>query len=176
MRRAITLLFIQLIASVAFFIATVIIAKYLGPENFGDFSAAYSVASVAYIVSLLGADVIVMNVIAVSMTYQKKGEVKAFIVYVFIIVAILSVFYYLVAVSAYWISNNIFLLKYNHPVFVAVIFIPVMALTFFFYRVLISFSKPILANVLFKILINFSMLFLACLMFFVQAFRNSHIA
>lgn len=176
MRRAITLLFIQLIASVAFFIATVIIARYLGPEDFGDFSAAYSVASVAYIVSLLGADVIVMNVIAVSMKYQKKGEVKAFIVYVFIIVAILSIFYYLVAASAYWISENIFLLKYNHPVFVAVIFIPIMALTFFFYRVLISFSKPILANVLFKILINFSMLFLACLMFFVEAFRSSHIA
>ncbi|MED7819660.1 MULTISPECIES: hypothetical protein [unclassified Francisella] len=126
--------------------------------------------------SLLGADVIVMNVIAVSMKYQKKGEVKAFIVYVFIIVAILSIFYYLVAASAYWISENIFLLKYNHPVFVAVIFIPIMALTFFFYRVLISFSKPILANVLFKILINFSMLFLACLMFFVEAFRSPHIA
>ncbi|QIW10842.1 oligosaccharide flippase family protein [Francisella sp. LA112445] len=176
MRRGIILLFIQLIASIAFFIATVIIARYLGPEDFGDFSAAYSVASVAYMIALLGADVIATNVIAVSIKAQKEGQIKAFVIYVFIIVALLSIFYYIMAVCTYWISKNVFLLKYTHPVFIAVIFIPVMALTFFFYRVLISFSKPILANALFKILINLSMLFLASLMFFVESFRRSHIA
>ncbi|WP_150467887.1 oligosaccharide flippase family protein [Francisella sp. SYW-9] len=176
MRRGITLLFIQLIASIAFFIATVIIARYLGPEDFGDFSAAYSVASVAYMIALLGADVIAMNVIAVSIKAQKKGQIKAFIIYVFIIVTLLSIFYYIIAIFTYWLSKNIFVLKYTHPVFVAVIFIPIMALTFFFYRVFISLSKPILANALFKILINFSMLFLASLMFFVEAFRSSHVA
>lgn len=56
------LLFIKLIALIAFFIEAVIIVRYLSPGDLGDFSAAYSLASVAYIISLLGTDVIVMNV------------------------------------------------------------------------------------------------------------------
>ena len=47
----------QILSSIAFFIATIIVARYLGPEHFGDFSAAYSVATIAYIVCLLGADI-----------------------------------------------------------------------------------------------------------------------
>ncbi|MED7788068.1 oligosaccharide flippase family protein [Francisella sp. 19X1-34] len=101
MGRGLTLLLIQLVASIAFFIATVIVARYLGPESFGDFSAAYSVASVAYMTALLGTDVIAMNVISVSIKSQKKGQIKAFIIYVFIIVALLSVFYYAIAVFTY---------------------------------------------------------------------------
>lgn len=41
---------------------------------------------------------------------------------------------------------------------------------------LIGFSKPVLANVIYKIIINFSMLFLAALMFFDESFRNSYAA
>jgi O-antigen/teichoic acid export membrane protein len=51
-----------------------------------------------------------------------------------------------------------------------------MALAFFFYRVFISLLQPMLTNIFFKILINFSMLLLAMLMFVSEIFRNSYMA
>ncbi|AIT09426.1 hypothetical protein LO80_05245 [Candidatus Francisella endociliophora] len=176
MGRGLTLFAIQILSSIAFFLATVIVARYLGPEDFGDFSAAYSVASVAYIVCLLGADVTAVNIIAKSVKAQQNGQIKAFILYAFCVVTFSTVAYYIIAIIGYWASENIFMFKNLHPVFIAVIFIPIMALAFFFYRVFISLFKPILANVLFKILVNLSMLFLACLMFFDEIFRTSYIA
>ncbi|AXA34432.1 hypothetical protein [Francisella adeliensis] len=176
MKRSLLLFLIQLLASVSFFLATIIVARYLGSEKFGDFSAAYSVASVAYIICLLGADITAINVIAIAVKAKENGVVKAFFVYVFSVVGLLTVFYYIIAFIGYWVSKDILLFKNPHPVFVAVIFIPFMALSFFFYRVLIGFSKPVLANVIYKIIINFSMLFLAALMFFDESFRNSYAA
>ena len=176
MKRNILLLIIQIISSIAFFLATIIIARHLGVEEFGDFSAAYSVASVAYIICLLGSDVTAINVVSMSLKAQRNGVIKAFILYVFVIVALLSIFYIIIAVIGFWIARDILFLKEIHPVFIAVIFIPFMALAFFFYRVFISLLQPMLANLLFKILINFSMLLLAMLMFVDEIFRNSYMA
>jgi len=176
MKRNLLLFLIQISSSIAFFLATIIVARYLGPEHFGDFSAAYSVATVAYIVCLLGADITAINVISRSLIAKKRGMIKAFVIYVFMVVVLLSVFYIIVAFIGYWVAKDILHFKEIHPVFVAVIFIPFMAMAFFFYRVLISMLMPMLANVIFKIIINFSMLFLAMLMFVSEAFRSSHIA
>lgn len=167
---------IQVLSSLAFFVATIIVARYLGPEHFGDFSAAYSVASVAYILCLLGADITAVNVIAMSLKVGEKGTIKAFVIYVFFVVAALTVVYYIIAFIGYWIAKDVLHFKDTHPVFVAVIFIPFMSLAFFFYRVFISLFKPVMANMFFKIIINFSMLILATLMFVSEIFRNSYMA
>lgn len=176
MKRSLLLFLIQISSSVAFFIATVIVARYLGPEHFGDFSAAYSVASVAYIICLLGADVTAVNIISMSFKAHQNGVIKAFTIYVFTVVVLLSLVYVVIAIVSFWVAKDILLLKEIHPVFVAVIFIPFMALAFFFYRVFISLFQPMLANILYKIIINFSMLLLAMLMFVSEIFRNSYMA
>lgn len=176
MKRGLFILLIHLFASASFFLATIIVARYLGPEDFGDFSAAYSVAVVAYIICLLGADMTAINVIATAVKAREEGVIKAFIIYVFAVVALLSIVYYMIVFIGYFVAKDILYFKDNHPVFVAVLFIPFMALTFFFYRVIISFSMPVFANILFKALIHFSMLLLASLMFYDEFFRDSHIA
>ncbi|MBK2086527.1 hypothetical protein [Francisella adeliensis] len=176
MKRSLFLLLIQLFSSMSFFLATIVVARYLGPEDFGDFSAAYSVAVVAYIVCLLGADMTAINVIATAVKARENGVIKAFVIYVFTVVALLSIIYYMIAFIGYLVAKDILYFKDDHPVFVAVLFIPFMALTFFFYRVIISFSMPVFANILFKVLIHFSMLLLASLMFYDEFFRDSHIA
>ena len=88
----------------------------------------------------------------------------------------MSIFYIVVAIIDFWVAKDVLFLKEIPPVFVAVIFIPFMALAFFFYRVFISLLQLMLANILFKILINFSMLLLAMLMFVSEIFRNSYMA
>ena len=133
-------------------------------------------ASVAYIICLLGADVTAVNIISMSFKAQQNGVIKAFTIYVFTVVVLLSLVYIIIAIVGFWVAKDVLLLKEIHPVFVAVIFIPFMALAFFFYRVFISLLQPMLANVLYKIIINFSMLLLAMLMFVSEIFRNSYMA
>lgn len=103
MKKSLLVFLMQIVATGAFFVATLIVARYLGPEAFGDFSAAYSVAIVAYIICLLGADITAVNVVSMSLSSRQTGQVKAFILYVFVIVLVLTTFYFIVAGIGYWV-------------------------------------------------------------------------
>ena len=97
----------------SFFIATIIVARYLGPEHFGDFSAAYSVATIAYIVCLLGADIMAINVISMSFRARRGGVIKAFILYVFGVVALLEHFLYYCCGSRFLDSKRYIVFERN---------------------------------------------------------------
>ncbi len=98
-------------------------------------------ASVAYIICLLGSDVTAVNIISMSFKAQQNGVIKAFTIYVFTVVVLLSLVYIVIAIVVFWVAKDILLLKEVHPVFVAVIFIPFMALAFFFIEFLFPYSN-----------------------------------
>ncbi|MFT4693765.1 MAG: hypothetical protein ACI8TE_000658 [Francisella sp.] len=69
---------------------------------------------------MLGADITAINIISMSYRAQKKGVIKAFVLYVFAIVALLSIFYIVVAIIGFWVAKDVLFLKEIYPVFVVV--------------------------------------------------------
>jgi len=154
MKKNSYLFVIQLISLMMVFTYNIVLARNLGPAEYGDFSTAFSFVSIAYVICLLGADITAFKFIAIAYDKKNIGEVKAFIKFVVVTTVGISCLFYLICFSTYFIVIYYTSIKTVHPVFLAIVFIPFMSLCFFFYKVLISLSQPILSNFIYKLMLN----------------------
>jgi O-antigen/teichoic acid export membrane protein len=70
MKKNSYLFVIQLISLMMVFTYNIVLARNLGPAEYGDFSTAFSFVSIAYVICLLGADITAFKFIAIA--YDKK--------------------------------------------------------------------------------------------------------
>lgn len=152
------LLLAQISSVLLLFGTTVAVARNLSPQDYGDFSSAFNLVAVVYVVCLLGADVTALRFVSVAYANNKFGDIKSYIRYVTITVIVMSVIMYSIAAIVFIINKGLIDVSDTHPAFVAIIFTPVMAMTFFFYKALIGLSSPVLSNLIYKVLLNLSLL------------------
>lgn len=152
------LLLAQICSVLLLFGTTVAVARHLSPQDYGDFSSAYNLVAVAYIVCLLGADVTALRFVSVAYANNKFGDIKSYVRFVTRAVLVMTAILYLVTIILFIINKRFLQVSETHPAFVAIIFTPILAMTCFFYKALIGLSSPILSNVIYKVLLNLSLL------------------
>jgi len=152
------LLLAQFTSVILLFATTVAVARHLSPMDYGDFSSAFNLVAVAYVVCLLGADVTALRFVSVAYANNKFGDIKSYIKYVATTVAVMTAILYAIAICLFIINRQFLQIPEIHPAFVAIIFTPALSMTFFFYKALIGLSSPILSNFIYKVLLNLSLL------------------
>lgn len=164
-RTILFLFLIQISSSLLFLGMEIILTKKLNTSDFGDYSVAYSAATIAYIICLLGADLTIFKVIGSTEKLNNQSIIKSFLIYTFITIIFMSVLYYLIAFMGYLITKYILFFRHLHPIFITIIFIPFMAMSFFFYKILIALLSPIYANLIFRLLLTLLMLAVTLIIF-----------
>lgn len=170
-------LFLTQVISVALlFVTSILLARNLTPMDYGDFSTGYSCLAIAYVICLLGADIVAFKFVSVNYSKGDLKGVNSYMSYVFGTVIVTSGAFYAASLLIFLITRYQLHVDKIHPVFVAMIFTPILALTYFLYKVLTSLSSPVLSNVIYKVLLNLSTLALVLIMVHMVHKPSAHIS
>lgn len=150
-----------LIALVAGFCANyfmnVVIARTLGPELYGDVAVSVQVLLVASIFAAMGADSASVKFLPPYIIEGQWSKFRGFIRYYFCLILLISVLLSLITLFVTWLLYNMQSQQLpgaffeHYPIVYGVWFTPLFAGLLMFSGVLLSFQKPVLSIIPYKI-------------------------